>query len=116
MTDLLIRTTSWTDVCDVESIPAGRGACALVDGMQVAIFRVDDEVFSVSNFDPFSGAFVISRGIVGNRGDVIKVASPMFKQSFDLGTGACLDDPSVALDTFDVRVRDGRIEVRIPCR
>lgn len=111
MTDLLIPT--WVDVCAADALPVGRGACALVDGAQVAVFRMcDGEVYAVSNHDPFSGANVISRGIVGSRGDVPKVASPMYKQSFDLRTGVCLDDPTVALATFDVRVRDGRIEVR----
>lgn len=112
MTDLLIST--WNDVCELKALPIGRGVCALVDGVQVALFRVTaDDVFAVSNFDPFSEAYVMSRGIVGSRGDVPKVASPMYKQSFDLRTGVCLDDPSVSLDTFDVRVRDGRIEVRV---
>ena len=36
---------------------------------------------------------MISRGIVGDRGGVPKIASPIFKQSFDLRTGQCLDDP-----------------------
>ena len=111
MTDVLLPT--WTDVCELRALPIGRGVCALVDGLQVAIFRpTADDVFAVSNYDPFSGAYVISRGIVGSRGEALKVSSPMYKQSFDLRSGVCIDDPSVALRTFDVRVSDGRIEVR----
>ena len=59
----------------------------------------------------FSGAFVMSRGLVGSKGETPKVASPVYKQTFDLRTGECLDDPSVALRTFAVRVVDGRVEV-----
>ena len=111
MTDVLVPT--WIDVCALDDLPLGRGVCALVDGMQVAIFRTsDDELYALSNFDPFSQAYVLSRGIVGSRGDVPKVASPMYKQSFDLRTGVCLDDPEVAIATFAVRVRGGRVEVR----
>jgi nitrite reductase (NADH) small subunit len=82
----------------------------------VAVFRVapDDELFALSNYDPFSKAFVLSRGIVGSKGDRLKVASPIYKQGFDLRTGQCLDDPSVTIPTFDVRVISGRVQVAHP--
>jgi nitrite reductase (NADH) small subunit len=113
MTDLLVRT--WIDVCSIDDLVIGRGACVLVGGCQVALFRIADaEVYAISNFDPFSEAYVLSRGIVGSRGDVPKVSSPMYKQSFALRTGVCLDEPDVAVATFEVRLRDGRIEVLQP--
>ncbi|HET9441893.1 MAG TPA: nitrite reductase small subunit NirD [Acidimicrobiales bacterium] len=110
---LVLETLVWVDVCAVDELIPDRGVCALVDGEQVAVFRVSplDELFAVSNHDPFSRANVISRGIVGSRGDAAKVASPMYKQSFDLRTGQCLDDPAVALRVFAVRERLGRVEV-----
>ena len=107
---------TWVDVCPLEVIVPGRGVCALVAGQQVAIFRVPgyDELFALSNYDPFSKAFVLSRGIVGSKGDRLKVASPVYKQCFDLRTGQCLDDPAVAVPTFAVRVERGRVEVASP--
>jgi nitrite reductase (NADH) small subunit len=69
----------------------------------------DERLFAVGNYDPFSHAFVIARGIVGDRGGVPKIASPIFKQSFDLATGQCLDDASVQIPTYPIRVRDGRV-------
>ena len=113
MTDLLIET--WTDVCAVDDLIVERGAAVLVGGRQVALFRLaDDSLWALSNYDPFSRAYVISRGIVGSAGGRAKVASPMYKQSFDLATGECLDDPSVSLATYAVRVVVGRVEVRSP--
>ncbi|MGH9123938.1 MAG: nitrite reductase small subunit NirD [Acidimicrobiales bacterium] len=106
--------TAWVDVCSFDQLILGRGACALVEGTQVAIFPVEDQVFAPSNFDPFSQAFVLSRGIVGSKGERIKVASPVYKQSFDLTTGVCLDDPSVVVATFEARVVDGRVLVARP--
>jgi nitrite reductase (NADH) small subunit len=102
---------TWIDVCPLDQLTPDRGACALVEGRQVALFRVDDELFALSNFDPFSQANVLSRGIVGSRGDRLKVASPVYKQSFDLRTGICLDDAAVAIPTFGARVVDGRVQV-----
>lgn len=108
--------STWVDVCAFEELMPDRGVCALVGDRQVAIFRVtpDDELFAVSNYDPFSRAFVLSRGIVGSRGDAAKVASPVYKQTFDLRTGRCLEDESVRLPTYRVRVVDGRVQVELP--
>jgi nitrite reductase (NADH) small subunit len=87
---------------------------ALIDGRQIALFRTyGGEVYALSNRDPFSGAYVLSRGIVGTRGEIPTVASPMHKEVFDLRTGACLDDPEVSVEAFATRVRDGRINVSI---
>jgi nitrite reductase (NADH) small subunit len=69
-------------------------------------------VFAIGNFDPFSKAFVLSRGIVGDKNGVAKIASTIFKQSFDLRTGRCLDDATVSVPVWPARVRDGQVEVR----
>lgn len=107
------RVIVWVDVCDMDNMVPDRGVCALVGPYQVAVFRLSgsDALHALSNYDPFSGAYVLSRGIVGSAGDIPKVASPVFKQAFDLRTGRCLDDPSVAVATFPVRAVDGRVQV-----
>lgn len=79
-------------VCAIHDLEVERGRAALVGQDQVALFLLwDGSVHAVSNFDPFSAAQVISRGIVGTKGDVPTIASPMHKQVFDLRTGECLD-------------------------
>jgi len=101
-------------VCRYDVLLPERGVAALVGGAQLALFRTHDgSVFAVGNQDPFSGANVMSRGIVGSRGEVPTVASPMFKQVFDLRTGACLDDPSVSLPVYEVEIVDGQVMVKL---
>jgi nitrite reductase (NADH) small subunit len=108
-------TMTSTAVCTVETVPLEGGVAALVDGAAVAVFRTHDgAVFALSNVDPFSGASVLSRGIVGSRGDVPVVSSPMYKQAFDLRTGACLDDDAVRVTAYDVSVVDGVVLVGAP--
>ena len=106
----------WTPVCVLADLIPNRGAAALLEGNeQVAIFRTgEDEVYALSNIDPFSGAAVLSRGIVGDVKGVPAVASPMHKQHFDLRTGACLDDPSTGVPVHPVVVTDGVIQVGSP--
>jgi nitrite reductase (NADH) small subunit len=102
----------WTAACRYAALEPERGVVALVGGVPVAVFRVHDgQVYALDNIDPFCGASVLARGIVGTRGDVPTVASPMHKHVFDLRTGRCLDDPAVVLRTYPVRVRDGVVEV-----
>ena len=101
-----------TRVCAVDAIPVEGGVAALVDGLAVAVFRTHaGQVFALSNVDPFSGASVLARGIVGSRGDAPVVSSPMYKQAFDLRSGACLDDDSVSVPAYDVAVVDGVVLV-----
>lgn len=115
----MTATVLSTDVCALDALVPERGAAALVDGVQVALFRLaDDTVLAVQNRDPFSGANVVARGIVGSLADTPTVTSPMHKQVWDLRTGACLDtggkspkDASPDLATWRVDVRDGRVVV-----
>ena len=110
-----VRRPVWVRVCRLDQLTPDRGAVALVRGVQVALFRLAcGEVYALGNRDPFSGAQVLSRGIVGDRAGVAKVASPVYKQSFDLRTGACLDDPDVAVPAYPARVEDGWVAVDVP--
>jgi nitrite reductase (NADH) small subunit len=110
------RPGVWVGICRLEDVVPNTGVCALLGRKQVAVVRVGEgeEVYALSNFDPFSKAFVLSRGIVGDRKGVPKIASPVYKQSFDLRTGVCLDDPTVKVRTYEVRVREGAIELLLP--
>lgn len=104
--------TTYTTVCRLDQIEVEGGVAALVGGEAVAVFRTfDDEVWAIANYDPFSRASVLARGIVGTRGDIWFVASPMHKQAFCLRTGQCLDDAAVRVPTYDVRVADGVVSV-----
>ena len=87
-----MNTLTAVAVCSYEALLPERGVAALIGQRQIALFRTHDgTVYALDNHDPVSGANVMSRGIVGNRGDVPTVASPMFKQVYDLRTGQCLD-------------------------
>lgn len=87
-------------VCRLDDILPDAGACALVGGEQVAVFRVGEKVFAIGNRDPFSGANVLSRGIVGDLNGELVVASPVYKQHFSLLDGRCIEDASVSVPVY----------------
>ncbi|MFC4949419.1 nitrite reductase small subunit NirD [Pseudonocardia sp. GCM10023141] len=112
---MLLPDPTWVDVCPLARLLPERGVAALVGGVQVAVFLMHDGVVhAIGNHDPFSGAAVLSRGIVGDRGGVPTVASPVYKQVFDLRTGRCLDDPSVSVPVYPATVSAARLRVGIP--
>lgn len=106
-------------VCRLDDLLPGRGVCVLVGDEPVALFRLaDGRVHAVGNIDPFTGASVISRGLVGtvlvDGVEVPFVASPLLKHRFDLRTGTSLDDPSTGLGAWTTRVTpDGTVTVSL---
>ncbi|CAM3192205.1 MULTISPECIES: nitrite reductase small subunit NirD [Cupriavidus] len=102
---------TWTAVCTVRDIVPNTGVCALVDDRQVAVFRIGrgDEVYAIDNFDPNAQAAVLSRGLVGNLGERLVVASPIYKHHFDLRTGECLEAPEQSVNAYAARVYDGKV-------
>lgn len=111
------RTGSWQFVCELDELLPDSGVAALIDGRQLAIFRVDQQVYALDNFDPHSAANVLSRGIVGDMQGELVVASPVYKHHFSLITGRCLEMPEMSVRAYPARVADGRIWVNsLPLR
>ncbi|AXK34781.1 nitrite reductase (NAD(P)H) small subunit [Streptomyces armeniacus] len=94
----------WHAVCDDAELTAGRGVAALLPGgSQVALFKDRaGRTYAIGNRDPFTGAYVLSRGLLGSADGRPFVASPLLKQRFDLATGRCLDDDSVSVPSYPV--------------
>ncbi|MGL5807965.1 MAG: nitrite reductase small subunit NirD [Xenococcaceae cyanobacterium] len=111
------QTLQWLDICSLSDLQPNTGVCALIAGEQVAIYRVETssgtQVFALSNYDPFSKANVLSRGIIGDRAGILKVASPIYKQNFNLATGQCLDDETVIIPSYPVRIDGDRVQIGV---
>ncbi|GAB5897771.1 nitrite reductase small subunit NirD [Mycolicibacterium mageritense] len=104
----------WTTACRFDFLMPCRGVAVLLpDGSQAALFRLDDgSLHAIGNIDPFSGAAVLSRGIVGDRGGRAVVQSPIKKQAFALDDGSCLDDPAVSVPVYRTRLTpDGFVQI-----
>lgn len=108
------QTPKWTAICAVDDILPDTGVCALVNGRHVAVFRIgDDRFYAIDNVNPKSGASVLSRGLVGSLGERVVVASPMYKNHFDLATGECLELPEYGVHAHAVRTERGRVQVAL---
>ncbi|WES65759.1 nitrite reductase small subunit NirD [Microbacter sp. GSS18] len=107
--------TGWTPVCRVSDLEPLWGEAALVGAEQIALFRLaDDRLFAVSNIDPATRAAVMSRGIVGSKGDRPTIASPLLKDVYELETGHCLTKADLDLPIWRIRVDDDVVLVAPP--
>lgn len=97
----------WQEICTRSDLVSGSGVCALVAGEQIALFYLPGEeppLYALGNRDPIGGANVLSRGLVGDIGGRLVVASPLYKQHYDLQTGACLEDDTAQVQVYSVRL------------
>ncbi|ENU20258.1 nitrite reductase [NAD(P)H], large subunit [Acinetobacter bohemicus ANC 3994] len=103
----------WIEICHLDDITPNTGVGAIVEDQQIALFRIGHEkrVYALSNQDPFSQAFVMSRGILGDLQGERVVASPIYKQHFSLATGRCLEDKNQKLLVFPSKIEEGRVFV-----
>ncbi len=106
-------------ICDEADLIKDSGVCALVDGQQIAIFylpRTEQKVFAIGNYDPIGKANVLSRGIVGDVDGQVVVASPLYKQHFNLLSGACLEEPGVSVPAYKVTINQNKVVVTLPAQ
>ena len=108
----------WIDICNLDEILPNMGRCALFENQQIAIFRVmkagQELLYAVNNYCPFSKVNVISRGLIGSLADKVVVASPIYKQHFDLTNGQCIEDEKVMLKTYEVRLEGDQVQLAQP--
>ena len=127
-------------LCNRADLVAGSGIVAWHEGHQIALFylpcrpgaadglpgrpgaagesfnrpKAAGELYAVDNRDPFSGANVIGRGIVGDLEGELVVASPIYKQHFRLTDGQCLEDATRRLRTWSVGWDGDDVVLHIP--
>ena len=105
-------TINWVQVCSTEDLIENSGVAALCGDHQVAIFYVpssEKKVFAVDNHDPFSGSNVLSRGLVADLDGKLVVASPIYKQHFDIDTGSSTEDENVSVVVWPAKMVDGQV-------
>ena len=98
--------SQWVNICKIDAILPATGVCALLGNQQVAVFRpyADNQVFFESS--------VLSRGLIAEHQGELWVASPLKKQRFRLRDGLCMEDESHSIPHYEVRVKDGQVQLK----
>ena len=109
-----VKDSQWQLLCQRSDLVAGSGVCALVDEQQIALYYLPEEpqcIFALGNRDPIGKANVLSRGILGDIGGELVVASPLYKQHFSLSTGQCLEEEGVSVPVYQVRLQGDEVQI-----
>ncbi|WP_435234880.1 nitrite reductase small subunit NirD [Psychromonas sp. PT13] len=106
--------SEWTTVCQYQDLTPNTGICALFEKEHVAIFycKRSEQLYAVSNVDPIAKVSVLSRGIMASLQDQMYVASPLYKQHFNLKTGECLESPEHTLKVYQIRNENDQIQLK----
>lgn len=82
---------------------------ARIDGWNILICKIDDDFYALN--DRCSHAASRLSGGRIRRGSIM---CPLHGARFNIASGACIGGPYPALRRFELRIRDGQIEVAIP--
>lgn len=80
-----------------------------VNGHEIALFRVGDDLFAVTNVCPHQHSPVIAEGPL----EQYVISCPMHGWSYDIRTGRAVN-ASGNLRTYELRVTGESIELRVP--
>jgi len=95
-------------VCRAEALTPGCARLVEAAGRELALFNVDGAFHAMENTCLHAGG-PLHEGTL--RGHV--VICPWHQWEFDVTDGSCDLNPTTSLDTFEVRVRDGMVEIRV---
>ncbi|RJG01846.1 Rieske (2Fe-2S) protein [Noviherbaspirillum sedimenti] len=95
-------------VGSLKELKDGKPLDVTLDGQKIAVFYIKDEVVATSGKCPHAGGPIQCGDLEG-----AWLTCPWHGWTFDLNSGVCTDDPSLALDIYPVRVDGDDILVAV---
>jgi nitrite reductase (NADH) small subunit len=95
-------------VCRFSELPEGRGYLVEVDGEDIALFRVGDEVHAIENACPHRNGPLAFGDLRGTT-----VFCPLHSWPFDVRTGLCEEFPGASVRTFRVHVESDEVQIEL---
>ena len=95
-------------ICTNSSIKDREGKRFIIDDVEVAVFKVDGEIFALSNVCPHQHTKVIYDGYIENG----CVVCPVHGWMFNLKTGK-MPSCNAGLDSFPVKIINDQVYVKV---
>lgn len=97
----------YVTVAQVGDIPEGQGRAFAVGKRMVAVFLHQGRYYAIDDFCPHQGAS-LAEGYLED----CAVACPLHHWRFSIENGSWLDNPKIQIETYNVRVSNGKIQVQ----
>ena len=109
------KILTWFYACLADDVPENGGVCVKYKNEQIALFHFTrrNEWYATQNECPHRQQMALSRGLIGTQGDEPKVACPFHKRTFSLKTGECLNGDQCAIQTYEVKVEEGKVFISV---
>jgi naphthalene 1,2-dioxygenase ferredoxin component len=99
------NTIDWTDAVAVEDVPADDVMGVEVQGLDIALYSVDGEIFATSNTCTHGRARLCNGFLEGH-----EIESPLHQGKFDVRSGKAMCAPVTEdLRSYPVKIEGGRV-------
>lgn len=99
----------WVRACAAADVKPGEPKGLRLAGIPIALNRLEDGVYATHDVCTHAYA-LLSEGYI--EGDAIEC--PLHGAQFDIRSGRCLAVATADLSTYEVRVEDGSLLVKVP--
>lgn len=99
----------WQDLGPADELASGALRPQMKAGVRLVVGRSESGHFVLDGICPHAGA-PLGEGSLD--GDLL--FCPVHAFAFETATGRCVDDATCSVRAFETRIRDGRLEVRLP--
>ncbi|HSR49639.1 MAG TPA: Rieske 2Fe-2S domain-containing protein [Acidobacteriota bacterium] len=96
------------DVAAVEDLPEGGQMEVRAGGREIGLFHVEGQICAIDNVCLHRGGPLADGALEG-----CVVSCPFHAWTFDVRTGICTFNDDIRQETFETRVQDGRIWVKV---
>ena len=102
--------SQWHDLASLDDIPVGQMSAYDIGETHVALYNIDGTIFATDNVCTHAYALLTDGWLDNN-----VVECPLHGGQFDVCTGKAMCSPAEQdIQTYTVRVTNGRIEVLLP--
>ncbi len=99
---------NFVEIARVDDLPVGCAKSVKVGERTIALYHTARGFFASEDRCPHRGGPLAGGDIIGN-----EIVCPWHLWSFDVETGVCGGNPSIAIAKYELRVENGRIFVRL---
>lgn len=104
-----MSNSSWTDAADAAELPAEDVISLDVGGREIALYKVDGDIFATDNTCTHGRARLCEGFLLGH-----EIECPLHQGRFDIRNGRPTCEPATeALRVYPVKVEDGRVFVQL---
>lgn len=96
----------WRKVLKADALAEGSGKVVFVEGLEVAVFMVEEKVYAMENVCPHRGG-PLGEGSL----DGFEVICPWHAWAFDVRTGACRTVDDISQKTYSAKIEAGDIYI-----